>query len=57
MLFDSFKMESSLETDFFIPKSPIFQHACATCSKIPSNIRSGTDYSAGFIHKKKKLFD
>ena len=42
MLFDLLKafdyLESHYKSDFFSQKRPIFFHACATCSELPSNI-------------------
>ena len=32
------QIEISHKSDFFSPKWPIFLHACATCSELPSNI-------------------
>ena len=44
MLFDLLKafdkIESGQKSDFFAPIRPIFLHACATCSELPSNISS-----------------
>ena len=32
------KIESSHKSHIFYPKGPIFLHACATCSQLPSNL-------------------
>ena len=41
MFFDLFKaidyIKSCHKTDFSPPKCPIFLHACATCSELPTN--------------------
>ena len=50
LLFGLFKafdyIGSSRESDFFSPTRPIFLHACATYSKLPSNI-STMSYRVG----------
>ena len=45
-LFKAFDwIESSHKADFFSPKRPTFIYVCATCSELPSNMRTMVNIS------------